>query len=254
MRDTAGKLADRIELLRFEKLRQRLFAFPRSLLDPLFQLFVERAELQRRRFELGRPVRHAALELAVKLFQLPCLAVEFREHLDLRPQYLGHHRHGNVVDRAGRISAQTVEVSNLHSGNKNDRRLFEPRMLPDHPREFKSVQLRHTNIDQHNGDFRAQQMFQRLPGRVGLQEIFAKFPEDYFIAEKLSRLVIDHQDIDLGLAVFVAQGINPVISDVATSAARTGADRYSPAWQGSRRHQPPGTFRDRPSSPWRSAQ
>src|SRR5262245_41273012 len=51
------------------------------------------------RLELRSTVDDAALELAVELLELPGLAIELGEHLDLGTQHVGDDRDRDVVDR-----------------------------------------------------------------------------------------------------------------------------------------------------------
>ena len=98
-----------------------------------------------------------ALELAIQLLELPRLAVELGEDLDLRPQDFRHHRHRHVVDRAHLVAAQPIDVGQQDRRDEDDRRLLEARMLADHRGELEAVELRHADVDQHDGDLVLQQ-------------------------------------------------------------------------------------------------
>ena len=43
---------------------------------------------------------------------------------------------------------------------------LEARMLADHRRQLEAVEVRHDDVDQHDGDVVLQQMLQRLVGRT----------------------------------------------------------------------------------------
>jgi len=79
MRHAARQLPDGVHLLRFEQLRHRYFPLARPLLDPQFQLLVEP-------LQFGGSLGDALLELCIEAFELPSLAVQIHEHLDLGPQ------------------------------------------------------------------------------------------------------------------------------------------------------------------------
>ena len=76
-------------------------------------------------------------------------------------------------------------------------------MLADHARELEAVEIGHVDIHQHDGDIGPQKMVEGLPGGIGDQEILAQFLEDGFVGQKLRRLVVDQQDIDLVVPVHV---------------------------------------------------
>ena len=108
--------------------------------------------------ELGGALGDPLLELGVELLELPGLAVELGEHPDLGAQHLGNDRHRDVIHRAHLVAAQPVEVGQLDGGDEDDRRLLEARMLADHRRQLEAVELRHADVDQHDGDVGLQQM------------------------------------------------------------------------------------------------
>ncbi len=60
--------------------------------------------------ESGGALGDPRLELAVELLELPGLAIELNEDLDLRAQHLGDHRHRDIVDRAHFVATQPVDV------------------------------------------------------------------------------------------------------------------------------------------------
>ena len=90
---------------------------------------------------------HAVLELGIEPLELPGLAIELGEHLDLGAQHFRHDRHRNVIDRAHLVAAQPVDIADLDRRDEDHRRLLEARMLADHGGELEAVELRHADVD-----------------------------------------------------------------------------------------------------------
>ena len=145
-----------------------------------------------RRGALGDP----PLQLLIELLELPGLAIELGEHLDLGAQHVGDDRDRHVVHRAHRVAAQAIHVGEMHRGDEDDRRLLKPRMLPDHGRELEAVELRHAHVDQHDGDLALEQLLERLARRARLDQVLAELLEHHLVAQELGRLVVDQQDVD----------------------------------------------------------
>jgi hypothetical protein len=57
----------------------------------------------------------------------------------------------------------------MNRGNKNDRRLLKPRVLANHFRQLKAIQLRHADIHQDDRDVRLEKHFERFAPRRGFQ-------------------------------------------------------------------------------------
>jgi len=64
------ELADRVELLRLEKLGKNLLALARPLVDPAFEFLVQRVQLRRRGCKGRGALGDAPLQLGVELLQL----------------------------------------------------------------------------------------------------------------------------------------------------------------------------------------
>ena len=213
MRDAAGELAEALQLLHLVHLRECRLAFARALLDALLQL---RVGLRQFRGAL----LDAAFQLGVQLLELAGLAIQVGEHPHLGAQQFRHHRHRHVVHRARLVAAQQVELAHLDRRDEDDRGALEARMFADHRRQLEAVEVRHDDIDQHDGDLVSQQMLQRLVGRVRLDQVLPKLGEDHLVAQQLGRLVVDQQDVDL-----VAWAHGRALSDAARCAAPTAAAR-----------------------------
>ena len=74
--------------------------------------------------------------------------------------------------------------------------LLEARMIADHRRELEAVELRHDDVDQHDGDVVAQQVIEGFPRRARGNEVLAQLLEDRTIGEQLRRLIVDEKDVD----------------------------------------------------------
>ena len=135
-------------------------------------------ELGGRSLELRRARAHAVFQLGIEALQLPGLAIELGENLDLGAQHLGHDRHRDVVDGAHLVTAQTIDVADLDRRDEDHRRLLEPRMLADHGGELEPVQFRHADVDQDDGDLVLEQDLERLASRSRDDEILAEFLQD----------------------------------------------------------------------------
>ena len=68
-------------------------------------------------------------------------------------------------------------------------------MLADHGGELETVELRHADVDQDDGDFVLQQVFQRFAAGGGDDEVFAELLQDHLIGEQLGRLIVDQEDV-----------------------------------------------------------
>ena len=158
MCDASGQLADRVNLLCFEKLGKRLFALMRALLDAQFELLIELLQSGARLFEIGRPLGDALLEIRVQPLECACLAIQFREDAHFGAQYLRHHRHRHVIDPARFISPEPVQIRQVNGGDENQRRLLKAGVLADHRGELEAVQVRHLDVDQHDRDFELQEV------------------------------------------------------------------------------------------------
>src|ERR1700722_16235671 len=123
-------------------------------------------------------------------------------------------------------------------------------MLADHRGELESVELRHANVHQDDGDFVLEQIFQRFPTGSSSNEILSEFPENNLVGQQLRRLIIDQKDIYL----FIIHHLLVPIIGAATCGWRGAAAPYRPALPDNRKRRPQGISRDRPSSPWLSAQ
>src|SRR5277367_1944562 len=145
MRYPSGQLAQAFEFSHFMDLSERLLALLSALFDSLFELGVTLGEL-------GGPPGDPVLQLRVQPLELPRLAIELGENLDLGPQQLGNDRDRNVVHRSKLITAQEVEIVHLNSGYEDDCGLLKAGVLADHCCQLKAVEVGHADVDQNDRD------------------------------------------------------------------------------------------------------
>ena len=96
------------------------------------------------------------------IFELPGLSVQFGKDADLGAQQFRNDRNGNVVDRAALVAFQAVEIGEMHGGNEDDGGLLKARMLANHVGQLETVELRHADVHQHDGDVGLQQAARAL--------------------------------------------------------------------------------------------
>ena len=151
---------------------------------------------RRRSLEFRGAVGDPPLELLINLLQLSRLAIELGKNPDLGAQHLRDHRDRNVVDGAHFIGAQPVDIGQMDGGDEDDRGALEARMLADHRSQLEPVEFRHAHVHEDDRDILLEQLLERLPGGLGLDQILAQFGEDGLVAQQLGRLVVDQQNID----------------------------------------------------------
>ena len=145
--------------------------------------------------QFGGAGANAILEFDIEPLELTGLAIEFGEHLDLGAQHFRHDRHRNIVDRAHLVAAQPVDVADLDRRDEYHRGFLEAGMFADHGGEFETVQFRHADVDQNDGDFVLEQELERFAARGGRDQIFAELLQDDFIGEQLRRLIVHQKNI-----------------------------------------------------------
>ena len=123
--------------------------------------------------ECSGALGNARFELAVQLLELARLAKKLDENLDLRAQDLRDHRHRHVVDGTHFVAAQSIDVGQQNGGDEDQRGLLEARMIADHRRELETVDVRHVDVDENDGDVVLEQQLERLRGVAGAQQVLA---------------------------------------------------------------------------------
>ena len=169
---------------------------------------------------------HAAFQVGVEPRELAGLAMQFDEHPDLGAQHFRNDGHGDVVDRAPAIAVDLVGVGKVDAGDEDDCSLAEARMLANHVGQLETVQLRHADVHEDDGDVVSEEDVERLLGRRGLDQILAQLGEDHLVAQELGGLVVHHQDVDFLVRShrFSEPGIL-LLNDAATCAARRATAR-----------------------------
>jgi hypothetical protein len=92
------------------------------------------------------------LKRAIELLQLAVPLVELDEHRHFAAQDLRNDRHRNVVDGSDFITLELIKGGYLEARNKNNRRPFEARMSTNEPCYFKSVHVRHVDVEQYGSE------------------------------------------------------------------------------------------------------
>src|SRR5262249_61440279 len=99
---------------------------------------------------------------------------------------------------------------------------LKARMLADHRRQLKAVELGHADVDQDDRNLVLEQEFERFLGRSGLEQPLAGPGKNRLVAQQLGRLIVDQQDVYFAIRSHRA---SPWLSDAATCAAPTTAAR-----------------------------
>src|SRR6185437_7860989 len=141
-------------------------------------------QLNSRGFQRRGPFRDARLQFLIQLLELPRLAIQLGEYLDLRPQHFGDDGNWNIVDRAHFVATQTVHFTEQNGRYENDRCFLKSRVIADHGGKLEAVQVGHADVDQDNGDVRFKQMLKRFPPRACLEQVFVQAMQDGFIAQQ----------------------------------------------------------------------
>ncbi len=134
-------------------------------------------------------------QLPVHALQRAPLAVELDQHRDLAAQDLRHHRDVHVVDGAGLVALEPVELGDVHAGHEDDRRGFEARMVVDQRRGLEAVHARHLDVEQHHREFLLHERFERLEAGVHRHQVVPQRLEDRAVGQQARRLVVDQQDV-----------------------------------------------------------
>src|SRR5580704_17869516 len=140
----------------------------------------------------------------------------------------------------------------MNSGDEDDGRFLVARMLPDHIGQIESVHVRHADVHEHDGDVVPKKQIEGLAAGVGLDQILPQLRQDRFVAEQLTGLIVDHQDVYF-VGHFVTLQPATAPSGAATFSTWKEVGLYLPVSPDIPRRQLPGNARGRPSWPWRSA-
>ena len=133
--------------------------------------------------------------------QRASLAVELDEHRHLAAQDLRHHRDVDVVDGAGLVALQPVELGDVHAGHEDDGRAFETRVVVNEGRGLEAVHARHLHVEQHHREVLLHQRFERLEAGIHRHQVVAQRFEDGPVREQACRLIVDQQDVGRVVAV-----------------------------------------------------
>ena len=141
----------------------------------------------------------------------------------------------------------------MYSGDEYNRDLLEARMLVNHVRQLKAIQVGHAHIHKNDGNLILKEKIQRLFRRSGGQQILPQLAQYGLIAEQLAGLIVHHQDVD-GLireSPFSIQCCKPEIIGEARCAEWRVIVPCLPVLPGIPMRLPPMFSHDLPSSPLR---
>jgi hypothetical protein len=74
--------------------------------------------------------------------------------------------------------------------------VLKARMIPNHPSEFKTVELRHADIAENDSDVLLKEVLERLSGGPGFDQVFSEALQCRLVAEELRRLIVDQQNVN----------------------------------------------------------
>ena len=143
---------------------------------------------------LGEPLV-GLRQLLVHRLQFAPLAVQLDEHRDLAAQDLRDHRDVHVVDGAGLVALEPVELGDVHAGHEDDRDGFEARVIVDQLGGLEAVHARHLDVEQHHREFLLHERIERLEAGIDRDQVVPQRLEDGAIRQQARRLVVDHQDV-----------------------------------------------------------
>src|SRR6202000_399988 len=121
--------------------------------------------------------------------------MQFREDADLSAQHFWNNGHRNIIHRAATVALNFIGVCEMNAGDENNGSFVKPGMLADDIRELKSIDVRHADIHENNGNIVLQKDVQSLRGRSGLNEIGVQSLKNHLVTEELGRLVVHHEDV-----------------------------------------------------------
>src|SRR6185437_8479667 len=156
-----------------------------------------------RSLKLSRAFGDAQFEFTIERFQRARLAIKFRKDIYFRAQNFGNDGYWHVVNGADLVPPQPVIFGKMNRRDEYDSGLLKARMLTDHRSEFEPVQIRHTNVDQDDGNLVPQQAFEGFPRRGRLDQVLVQLGENDFITDQLCRLIVHQQDVDFFVVIHV---------------------------------------------------
>src|SRR6202035_711320 len=105
-----------------------------------------------------------------------------------------------VVDRAELVSAENLRVTAADGREEDDRRAARFLTLTNQAGGLEAIQTGHLHVEKDDGEFLIEKRFQRRAAGVGPDQVLPHLAEDRLEGEKILRLVVDQQNIDLRYA------------------------------------------------------
>jgi hypothetical protein len=168
-----------------------------QLLDGLDQLAVFGGELvvEFRNF-IGTPgpFRDLALQPLANQGQL-------HEHTHLGAQDFRLQRLDEKIDRPGRVAFEHDVVRLDARGEKNDGDVPGSLPFPDDGGRIDAVHFRHLHVEKNKTEVLLKQVPQRFLTRGSLDEVLAESFQHRLQGDQVGRLIVHHQDVDLGVGI-----------------------------------------------------
>src|SRR5487761_1004712 len=163
----------------------------------------ESFELSVDRSERGGPLLDQVLELVSIAAQLLLRPIQLHKNSDLGPKDRRHNWRKDEIHSAKLIPTPRVGLALVERCHEDDRRQLGLRPLPDELGGLEPVHVRHSDIQENDGELLAQELAQSVGARRGLDHFLAEMNEDGLEGKALGRVVVDHQDSDrrLGSAI-----------------------------------------------------
>jgi hypothetical protein len=143
----------------------------------------------------GEPLNCSALCSRTRAGGTGGLAKELDEDHDLGLQDLRIERRQDVVHRAQRVPASGVRLVAV-GRDEDDRRVLGALPLAHQRRSLETVETRHVDVEQDDGELLPQQVPEGLPARVRADDFLVKLREDRRERQQLVPAVVDSQDAD----------------------------------------------------------
>ena len=155
-------------------------------------------------------------EQATLLLGLPAdllrLAVEVHEHVDLGPENERLDRLEHVIDRAGRVAAEDVQVVLVEGRQEEDRDARRARTAADHAGDLVAVEARHLHVEQDQRELVLEHVPQGCFAGCGEDQLQAGGAQHLLDGEQVAPVVVDDQDLRrhrLGTGEPVADPLRP---------------------------------------------
>src|SRR5205823_3140797 len=125
------------------------------------------------------------------------LPVKLHEDVDLGAEDVGMKGLEDVVDRAELVAAEDIRLAALHRGEEDDRRVARTFSFTDQRRRLEAVEIGHLHVEEDDRELAIEKVLERAIAAVGAHEVLTHLVEDRLERQKVVRLVVDQQYVDL---------------------------------------------------------